>query len=309
MAPDQPIRRGATPHHSAEDGFILLTVIFLVALLVIAMSVAAPEIAKQIQRDREVETMQRGKQYIRAIQLYYRKFGAYPPNIGALVKTNNIRFLRKRYTDPITGKDDWKPIHWGQNKTPTAMGFFGQPLAGTTVAGVGPGGGNTASPTGNGLNGGSSLFDSGNASGTDSSTTSATSAAGTPGATGTAGGTTTGSNTGNGSSPSGTGLSGQTFGGAGIIGFSPASPKESILVYKKKNHYNQWEFTYDPLQDQPVMQGNSAGNSGINGQPASSSSSPFGSTSSSFGTSGFGSSNTGTGSSTGATPTTTPPQQ
>ena len=74
--------------------------------------------------------MQRGKQYMRAIQLYFGNSTAYPPNVDALVKTNEIRFLRKRYTDPMTGKDDWKPIKFGQNKTPLAMGFFGQPLVG-----------------------------------------------------------------------------------------------------------------------------------------------------------------------------------
>jgi len=62
-----------------------------------------------------------------------------------------------------------------------------------------------------------------------------------------------------------------------VIGFSPASSRESILVYKKKNHYNEWEFTYDPLQDQKLMQGGNTTNSGINGQPAGSSSSTFGS--------------------------------
>ena len=100
------------------------------ALLVISLAVAAPKIANSIQRDRDLETFHRGMQYRRAVQLYYRKFHAYPPNVDALVKTNDIRFLRKKYIDPITGKDDWKPILFGQNKTPTAMGFFGQPLAG-----------------------------------------------------------------------------------------------------------------------------------------------------------------------------------
>ncbi len=138
-----------------EEGYILLGVMILLALFVIAMAVTAPRIAADIQRDREVETMHRGKQYIRAIKLYYFKFHAYPPNVDALVKTNEIRFLRKRYIDPITGKDDWKPIMYCQNKAPVAMGFFGQPLGPSSgcgpLAGTGPSGGN-------GINGGQSTF-------------------------------------------------------------------------------------------------------------------------------------------------------
>ena len=209
-------------------------------------------------------------QYRRAIQLYYRKFHAYPPNIDALVNTNNIRFLRKKYIDPMTGKDDWKPILFGQNKTPTAMGFFGQPLAGnaSTIAGIGPSGGTArtaACPAGSvDPGGGSSLGSPGRPSAAVPS--AAAPALATPDlatqelaasvslsrhvrwrhrTTGTpASGTGT-----TGSSGTGSDSSGQTFGGAGIIGFSPASPRQSILVYKKKNHYNEWEFTYDPLSD------------------------------------------------------------
>ena len=78
------------------------------------------------------------------------------------MKTNEIRFLRKKYIDPITGKDDWKPILWGQNKTPAAMGFFGQPLAGgaSKLAGIGPSSGNGlpgATTPGGGSSGGFSL--------------------------------------------------------------------------------------------------------------------------------------------------------
>src|SRR5206468_8811161 len=135
-----PIRR----RKPAEDGYILISVMILLAILLIALSVGVPKVAESIQRDREVETMHRGKQYRRAIQLYYRKFHAYPPNLDALVKSNEIRFLRKKYIDPMTGKDDWKPIMYCQNKTPMAMGFFGQPMGGTgcgALAGIGPGGG------------------------------------------------------------------------------------------------------------------------------------------------------------------------
>ena len=34
------------------------------------------------------------------------------------------------------------------------------------------------------------------------------------------------------------------------------SPKQSILVYKKKNHYNEWEFLYSPLSEQGMMPNN-----------------------------------------------------
>src|SRR5579872_1330837 len=140
-----------------EEGYILVAVMFMLAMLIIAMAVAVPRVREDIQRDKDMETMHRGQQYARAIKLYYKKFSAYPPSVDALVKTNEIRFLRKRYKDPITGKDDWKPIMFGQNKAPLAMGFFGQPLGGVGfggngLAGVGPQGGNGipgASPIGN----------------------------------------------------------------------------------------------------------------------------------------------------------------
>jgi len=251
----------------SEDGFILLAVLILLALFVIAMAVAMPKIAADIQRDRDVETMRRGKQYARAIQLYYRKFHAYPPNLDALNKTNDIRFLRKKYIDPITGKPDWKPIAMCQNKTPMAMGFFGQPLG---TAGCGPAngtgvmGGLPGSTTqgGTGL-GTSSIFNNSQ----DGGATSSGGAAVLPTA-----GTDTGDQSGSGSSGGSTDAfgnptQGQTMGGGGIVGVSPASPKQSIYVFKKKNHYKDWEFLYSPLQDQQQMgAGGNPGGTGL-GQP------------------------------------------
>jgi type II secretory pathway pseudopilin PulG len=209
----------------SEEGYILVAVIFMLAILILSMAVAIPRVRDDIKRDREIETMQRGKQYIRAVQLYFKKFHSYPPNVDSLVKTNNIRFLRKKYVDPTTGKDEWKPVLFGQNKTPQAMGFFGQPLGGAALAGTGPSGGKgiPGSPGSGGTpSAGGGLFSTGSSS-TDSGASSSTSS----GASGTS-----------------------AIGGAGIIGFSPQSPKQSILVYKKKNHYNEWEFLYSPLMDQ-----------------------------------------------------------
>lgn len=277
----------------SERGYMLLTAIFFLVLMVLALTLATPKVIKSIQRDHDLETYHRGMQYRRAIQLYYRKFHAYPPTVDALVNTNEIKFLRKKYIDPTTGKDDWKPVLFGQNKAPTAMGFFGQPLSGTTIAGIGPSGtpgmgsnGNPSSfggmPTSNfGATGGAggSIYSS---SGTDSSGNSSAGSSGTTGSTDNSSGTnSSGSSSGNpGSGGSGSGSStssssfgsGQTFGGAGIIGFSPAGSKQAILVYKKKTHYNEWEFTYDPISDMQTMGGGNAGMlgqqgaNGLNGQ-------------------------------------------
>jgi type II secretory pathway pseudopilin PulG len=230
----------------SEEGYMLVAVIFLVFLLTLSLTVALPKISKEIQRDRELETMNRGKQYIRAIRMYYHTFHAYPPNVDALVKpTNNIRFLRKKYADPTTGKEDWKPVRMGQNKAPTAMGFFGQPMTGSTIGGIGPGAQNTGfnpSTTATTPDPNAQPVDPNNPNGTVDP------------------------NNPNGTNGTGTGLNSQTFGGAGIIGFSPNSTKSSIMVYKTKTHYNEWEFVFDPISEQMQQMGiNPAGGGGLNG--------------------------------------------
>jgi hypothetical protein len=273
---------------------MLVAAIFMLALFTIALAVALPKVIKEIQRDRELETMHRGKQYARAVRLYYKKFGAYPPNVDALVKpTNKIRFLRKKYVDLTTGKEEWKPVRFGQNKAPTVMGFFGKPMGGVGGCPPNPLGGNTSQGTlsSGGIGGTTSSSTIG---GTSNPTTSSSSNCGPTGlntssdtATTTGGtppptdpnaantNTTTSSTTGQpGQSGSTTGLSGQTFGGGAIIGFSPNSPKQTIMVYKTKNHYNEWEFVYDPIAEQ-MMQG---GNTGGIGQPASATTTPIGGT-------------------------------
>jgi type II secretory pathway pseudopilin PulG len=288
-------RPARMPRRGGQKGYILLAVLFMVVMVLITLSIAAPKVAADIQRDREIELQHRGKQYVRAIKMYYKKFQAYPPNIDALVKTNEIRFLRKRYKDPMTGKDDWHMIHFGENKTPS-YGFFGQPIGGTggsTVAGVGPGGvgqniggsmfgssgvggssmggssfggssgssfgGSSSGGFGTGSNTGSNT-DSNAGNGTNSGVTGGTSGASTdPNASNSQSGST-GSSFMSGSSSG----SGQTFGGGGIIGVESISPKATILEYKKKKHFNEWEFWYDPNADQMMMMGG-----GSVGQPMS----------------------------------------
>ena len=91
--------------------------------------------AHTVREQRERESERRAKQYVRAIRLFYKKNNTYPPSMKALENTNMIRYLRQKYTDPLTGKE-YRLIGVGQNKT-TVKGFFGQPLGGIGGPGLG----------------------------------------------------------------------------------------------------------------------------------------------------------------------------
>jgi type II secretory pathway pseudopilin PulG len=97
----------------SESGFAMLIVFVLAAVIAISLYMEMPRVAFEKQRDREQMLVDRGLQYRRGIQLYYRKFGLYPTSMDDLETKNNMRFLRHRYKDPMTGKDEWRLIHMG----------------------------------------------------------------------------------------------------------------------------------------------------------------------------------------------------
>lgn len=73
-----------------------------IGVLGILMSVALPSWRVLAKREKEAELLFRGGQYVRAIDLYQRRFpGAYPADLEALVEG---RFLRRLYLDPMTGE-------------------------------------------------------------------------------------------------------------------------------------------------------------------------------------------------------------
>src|SRR5947208_14281585 len=88
-----------------DAGFSLAALIFFAAAASIVAAAAVPAYQMQAKREREKELLFRGQEYTRAIQKYQRKFGLYPSSVDQLVQTNGLRFLRKPYKDPITGKD------------------------------------------------------------------------------------------------------------------------------------------------------------------------------------------------------------
>lgn len=101
--------RGRTRRRRQESGYAYLMALFMVLVVIIASSEILLSSATQARRQREDEMMWRGKQYVRAIKLYYRKTGHYPQNLDDLQKGfANIHFLRQAYKDPMNGSEDGK---------------------------------------------------------------------------------------------------------------------------------------------------------------------------------------------------------
>jgi type II secretory pathway pseudopilin PulG len=265
------------PSRENERGYVLLTLLLIIALMMIATAAILPSITFNIRRDREEEMIHRGVQYSRAIRAYYKKLGRYPTKLEDLESTNNMRFLRKRYKDPITGQD-FKLLHFGEVKMTFGAGIGGggingaTPLNGQSPFGAQPQTG--TNPAGSGfLNSGGGLAGSQNSYGQNQNP-----AGGSPNPP--AG---TDENSGDAAQPSPQspngapqnpgehpGVTGQdqlgqtTFGGGPIVGVVSASKKDTIREFNHKKKYNEWQFIYDPATDrggllttpnQPPLQG------------------------------------------------------
>ncbi|HEX3587364.1 MAG TPA: hypothetical protein VH024_15290 [Candidatus Angelobacter sp.] len=260
-----------------ESGYVLLAVMLAVTLILVAMSIEVPRIAQQIKREKEEELVHRGKEYATAVKRFVHKNGGrYPASVEQLEDTNHIRFLRKKFKDPMTGESDWKMVHAGeaQIKIPTPNpGLSGpggaNPGLSGPGAGINPGGTSTtpgATPPPQGIaqlnNTGGSTFgqqpQSSNTSNLGSLTTS---------------------NIGN----------GQTVGGGQIIGVASTSKKQSIKEFNDKDEYDEWYFVYDLRLEQSGSTGVTVAEPRVGGSSTT------------------GSSTTGGGSTTGTSGTQPPP--
>ncbi|HEV8524885.1 MAG TPA: hypothetical protein VGQ71_10330 [Terriglobales bacterium] len=209
--------------HASQDGYVLLILLIFLTLLIIAATAVAPTIKSQIRREREQELIRRGQQYARAIKRFYAKFGRYPNRLDELEDTNNLRFLRRRYKDPMTAEGQWRIIHVGESKYPPQG--FGIParVPGSPAGGLRPAAASPAAP----------------ASPAEPTATSAGPSENQPGTPAQKLGTLQ--------------SGGPTFGGAPIIGVASTSEQESIKEYNARNHYNEWEFIYDPQLDPATL--------------------------------------------------------
>lgn len=301
-----------------EDGYVLLTLMLMVTMMVIAAAAVMPTIAFEIRRDREQEMVHRGVQYSRAIRNYYKKYGRYPTRLEDLDNTNNLRYLRKHYKDPVTGQD-FKLLHYGdpglsmtgsiggggitgansvsqmngQTGSGSAFGSSGSAFSQPSSFG---GNSNSAFGGGSSFGGGSnSAFGGGFGSSGNSGTASNSTASSGSGNQSTGSDPTQSGSSQNSSSTSGSSSgqgNNQVFGGGPIVGVVSVSKKDTIREFNHKHKYNEWQFVYDPTLDRGglILTPNQTALQLGAGTPPSQIGQPAGSNSSgtAFGQSGFG---------------------
>ncbi len=226
---------------------MLLAVMLLITLMLVALAIELPRISQQIKRDKEEELVRRGKEYATAIKKFYHKNGTYPVSLEQLENTNHVRFLRKRYKDPMNPDGEWRLIHVGEAQINIP--------APSKVPGANPAGAASPSP-------------------------SPTPSGGTSGTTGPGAGSTTPPGGQLGALATQSIGTGQTFGGGPIIGVASNSKKTSIKEFNGETTYDRWLFVYDPRLEQAQPNG------GVIIASPRTSSSPAGSSSSGAGAAG-----------------------
>ena len=208
-----------------QRGYILLTLLLFMAALMIAAAAAAPAIARQIQRDREEELIHRGMQYRRAIRRYIHQTGRYPMKLEDL-DTGSVRYLRKRYKDPITGAE-FRPLHMldvpqtgapipNLSSSQSGVSESGSPDNAAATANAGSGQDQTGTPAEQ-----PPQPSEQNSTPPQKARPQAASAS----------------------------QNAPSFGGGVIIGVVSTSAKKTIREFNHKSRYNQWLFFYDPALD------------------------------------------------------------
>jgi hypothetical protein len=108
-------KAGSRPRRSSqESGFAYLMALFMVLVVIIASQVALQNLATEGRRLREQEMIWRGEQCKQAVKLYYRKSGHYPQTLDDLQKgLPELHFLRSAaYKDPMNRDDgSWRLIY------------------------------------------------------------------------------------------------------------------------------------------------------------------------------------------------------
>jgi len=258
------------PRNDRRSGFALAALIFFLTAASILIAAAVPVYQMQAKRIQEEELIFRGEEYMRAIQKFQRKFGVYPPSVDAMLETNGLKFLRKAYKDPMTGKP-FRLIYLNTNGTLNGSTVFnqtGNPQqlfgAGSQLQGqqnrgnspnqqspFGQGQPNQQTPFGQGQPNQQSPFGQGqpNQPGINSGLTPLSQPQSQQFSTLSRQQPTVGQQPSLSNQPNQLNQPNQpnqpgngSAGTAGIVGVASTSEEKSVKVYNKRQKYNEWEF-------------------------------------------------------------------
>lgn len=271
-----------------QSGYAYIMALGMVLVMIAGSQIVLRNVVTEARSRREADMIWRGNQYDRAIRLYYRKTGHFPlTQDDLLTGVPDDHFLRaEAMKDPMNTVDgSWRFIYtnasgaiigsvkYGSMQQMALMDMNGGVMPGTQPASGASGSSSTlANPSaapGMGTSGssgtpGNAMGSSGGLFGlTQAPGGSQTNAPGTTTILGPLGQPTTVAMAG----PQPTGpVDGPVVGGQ-IIGVGSTVDKASVRVYKGGTKYNQWEFIYNPIEEQAraVQQGMG----GTTGMPSS----------------------------------------
>jgi type II secretory pathway pseudopilin PulG len=208
----------------SERGYAMAALLIMLSVMSVTLSMLLPAWGTMAKREREAELVFRGNQYARAVAMYQRSRGAFPPSVDVLV---NEKFLRKKYKDPMTEDGEFQIISVGtpipgQTTPPAVPGRGGAAGLGRGSVGTGLG----AAQQGRGQSG---LGQTG---------------MGQTGGLGT--GATLGSGIGAGTPAAASGFNRVTRPGTGVsgpvLGVVSKSEQTSLRLFNGRNKYNEWAF-------------------------------------------------------------------
>jgi hypothetical protein len=96
---------------AGQRGSALLIVFVFAAFVAIMLYKEMPVTLFEAKRQKEQLLIDRGNEYKRGIKLFVIRNRTFPTSLDQLEKFNNVRYIRHRFKDPMTGGDEWRLIH------------------------------------------------------------------------------------------------------------------------------------------------------------------------------------------------------
>jgi len=104
--------RGERGPRGRVAGFTYVGLLALIVLIGLMLAAAGEVVSTTARRERETQLLWVGREYRKAIGLYFRAHRGYPQSLEELLGSApdsplQVRFLRQLYPDPMTNGADW----------------------------------------------------------------------------------------------------------------------------------------------------------------------------------------------------------